>query len=398
MNDVTTFTEEIRDFLNDKLTPELRHYGEAYPGFVSPRPVAEEWTGILNEHGWSVPGWPKQHGGAGWSAEQIMIFRREQKLAHAPRLMFTGENMVGPVVIEYGTVEQKESYLPGIRTGKQWWAQGYSEPNAGSDLSALSTRAEKDGDHYIINGTKIWTSHAHVSDKIFCLVRTNTEGKPQAGMSFLLFDLNLPGIEICPIISFGGEHEFNQIFFENVRVPISSLLGKENDGWTVSKYLLTSERSYSYASFTHSYLRRIRHLSNETNFSGEPPLICDDEYKNKLVKAEIDLMCLDAMEQKAIQLMKTSMVAASGITSANKVHGTHLQQRVTELAVELLAYYAIPRQPKLENQDSYSELIGESTTHTALAVAEYFADRAMTIAGGTTEIQKNIIAKMVLGL
>ena len=398
MSDLTKFTEEIRDFLSDKLTPELRHFGEVYPGFVSPRPVAEEWTHILDDKGWSVPGWPVEHGGTGWDAEKIMVFKRELMLAHAPRLMNSGENMVGPVVIEFGTEEQKASYLPPIRTGEQWWAQGYSEPNAGSDLSSLQTSAVRDGDDYILNGTKIWTSHAHVSDKIFCLMRTSNKGKPQAGISFLLFDLDLPGIEIRPIHSFGGEHEFNQVFFSDVRVPTSALLGKENEGWNVSKFLLTSERIYSYATITHDYLNRIRSFARIAHGSGNEPLLEDPTFKAKLAKAEIDLICLDAMEEKALKLMKTDMAGASALASANKIQGTHLQQQVTELGIELLEHYGMPKQPRLGEPDSLDQLIGHPAAHTALAVSDYFADRAMTIASGTTEVQKNILATRVLGL
>lgn len=398
MTEIEEFTIEVRDFLDEKLTPELRHFGEAYPGFVSPRPVAEEWTRILDAQGWSVPAWPVEHGGTGWSAEQILAFKRELKFAHAPRLMNSGENMIGPVLIAFGTDEQKARYLPGIRSGAQWWAQGYSEPNAGSDLASLQTRAVRDGDDYILNGTKIWTSYAHKCDKIFCLVRTGTDGKPQAGITFLVFDLDLPGIEIRPIYTFGGEHEFNQVFFTDARVPGSALVGKENEGWTVAKYLLTSERAYSFATVAHDYLERIRSFARQPLGRGNPPLIIDPAFQKKIAQVELDLSCLEAMEAKALQLMRTNMAGASGLTSANKIHGTKLQQKVTELGTEVLEYYALPRQPRLEGPGLLDELIGEPTPHTALGVSDYFADRAKTIAGGSTEIQKNIIAKTVLRL
>ena len=269
MGDLNEFTEEIRDFLNRKLTPELRHFGEAFPGYDCPRPVAEEWTRILDDQGWSVPAWPVEHGGTGWNTEQLLIFRREMTLAHAPKLAVQGVAMVGPVVIEFGTEEQKEAILPRIRRGEDWWAQGYSEPGAGSDLASLKCRAVGDGEDYIINGTKIWTTYAHECNKIFCLVRTSDEGKPQAGISFLLFDLDLPGIEVRPILTFGGEHDFNQVFFTDVRVPKTALLGKENEGWTVAKFLLVGERAYSYAVTVHDYLRRIRSFASQQVSSGE---------------------------------------------------------------------------------------------------------------------------------
>lgn len=398
MTDLVEFRAEVRAFLDEKLTPELRHYGEKYPGFFSPRHVAEEWQGILDEKGWAVPSWPVEYGGTDWDAEKLILFRRELTLGHAPRPLNSGENMIGPVLIEFGTDEQKADYLPLIRTGKQRWAQGYSEPGAGSDLAALQTKAVPDGDDYIINGTKIWTSDAHTCDKIFCLVRTSNEGKPQAGISFMMFDLDLPGIEIRPIVTFGGLHEFNQLFFTDVRVPKSALLGKENEGWGVSKFLLTSERAYSYATTTHDYLTRVRRFARQSRPGGDAPLVTDPTFKKKMAHAEMELECLDAMEEKTLQLMKTNMAAASALASANKIQGTHLQQEVTELCVEMLEHYALARQPVLDGPGKMDTLIGEPSTLVALAMTHYFADRAMTIAGGTTEIQKNIIAARRLGL
>ena len=203
--DLNAFTEEVRDFLNDKLTPELRHFGDTFASYDLPISVAKEWTRILDEKVWSVPEWPVEHGGTGWTIEQIVTFKRELTLARAPRLQIQGVSYVGPVVIEFGTEEQKTQILPRIRRGDDWWAQGYSEPGARSDLAALKCRAERDGDDYIINGTKIWTTYAHKANKIFCLVRTRDESKPQAGITFLMFDLDLPGIEVRPILTFGGE-------------------------------------------------------------------------------------------------------------------------------------------------------------------------------------------------
>lgn len=397
MSDLDEFTEEIRDFLKRKLTPELRHFGEAFPGFDCPRPVAEEWTRILDDQGWSVPAWPVEHGGTGWSTEQLLIFRREMTLAHAPKLAVQGVVMVGPVVIEFGTDEQKEAILPRIRSGEDWWAQGYSEPGAGSDLASLKCRAVRDGDGYVINGTKIWTTYAHQCNKIFCLVRTSDEGKPQAGISFLLFDLDLPGIEVRPILTFGGEHEFNQVFFTDVRVPRSALLGEENEGWTVAKHLLVGERAYSYAIYVHDYLERIRSVASPSA-SGSEPQIQDPALWAKLASIEIELASLDAMEQKTLGLIKQDQGAASALASVSKLHGSAMRQRATELAVEVMGYYALPQQPRLTEHGSLHELIGEPTAHTAVAVSQYFADRAVTIASGSTEVQKNIIATRVLGL
>lgn len=389
MSNLDKFTEEVRDFLERKLTPELRHFGEAFVGFDSPRSVAEEWIGILDEQGWSVPAWPVEHGGTGWNIEQLMIFKREMTLAHAPRTAVQGQIMVGPVIIEFGTDEQKDKYLPRIRSGKDWWAQGYSEPGAGSDLASLKCRAVRDGEDYIINGTKIWTTYAHECNKIFCLVKTRDEGKPQAGISFLVFDLDLPGIEVRPILTFAGEHEFNQVFFTDVRVPKSALVGSENEGWNVAKFLLVGERSFSYAVTVHDYLRRIRSVAN----------LRDDPTLNaKLASIETELASLDAMEQKTLKLIVKDQAAAAAVASVSKIHGSTLQQRVTELAVEVMGPYAAPQQPRLMEYGRLSELIGEPTTNTAVSVAQYFNDRAMTIASGSTEVQKNIIATRMLGL
>ena len=397
MSDLHEFTEEVREFLKRKLTPELRHFGEVFPGYDCPRPVAEEWTRILDDQGWSVPGWPVEHGGTGWSIEQLMIFKRELTLAHAPRMAVQGVDMVGPVVIEFGTDEQKAALLPRIRRGEDWWAQGYSEPGAGSDLASLKCRAVRDGEDYIINGTKIWTTYAHECNKIFCLVRTSSEGKPQAGISFLLFDLDLPGIEVRPILTFGGEHDFNQVFFTDVRVPRSALLGKENEGWTVAKFLLIGERAYSYAVYVHNYLERIRDFVSQ-HASGPQSPILDPALQAKLASVEIELASLDAMERKTLELMKRDKGAAAALASVSKIHGSVLRQRASELAVEVMGCYALPQQPRLMEHGSWHQLIGEPTANTAIGVSQYLADRAMTIASGTTEVQKNIIATRVLGL
>ena len=392
------FIEEVRDFLNDKLTPELRHFGDAYASYSLPRSVAEEWTGILDEKGWSVPDWPVEYGGTGWSVEQVVTFKRELTLARAPRLMVQGVDYVGPVVIEFGTEDQKSRILPPIRRGEDWWAQGYSEPNAGSDLAALKCRAERDGDDYIINGTKIWTTYAHECNKIFCLVRTSDEGKPQAGITFLMFDLDVPGIEVRPIRTFGGDHEFNQVFFSDVRVPKTALLGEENDGWRVAKYLLVGERAHSYAAASHVLLDRIRNFASQPLDPGGAPLMGDRTFRTKLAGLEIELANLDASEQKVFGLLRQDMAAAAALSSVTKIQGTELQQRMTELAVESLGPYAVPQQPMLMQHGSLNDLIGEPTAHTATAVRQYFFDRAITIQGGTTEVQKNVIATRVLGL
>lgn len=392
------FTEEVRDFLSDKLTPELRHFGDAYASYSLPRSVAEEWTGILDEKGWSVPEWPVEYGGTGWSVEQVVTFKRELTLARAPRLMVQGVDYVGPVVIEFGSEGQKAQILPRIRRGQDWWAQGYSEPGAGSDLAALKCRAERDGDGYIINGTKIWTTYAHQCNKIFCLVRTSDGDKPQAGITFLMFDLDLPGIEVRPILTFGGDHEFNQVFFSDVRVPKTALLGEENNGWTVAKHLLVGERAHSYAAAVHVCLERTKSFASQAHTPSSTPLLEHPEFKEKFAKIEVELASLDASEQKVFELLKQDLASAAALSSVTKILGSELQQRMTELAVETLGSYAAPEQPMLLGPGLLGNLIGEPTAHTGVAVSQFFFDRAITIASGTTEVQKNVIATRVLGL
>ena len=274
---------------------------------------------------------------------------------------------------------------------------GFSEPGAGSDLASLKTRAVSDGDDYILNGSKIWTTNAHVCNRIFCLARTSDEGKKQGGISFVVFDLDLPGIEIRPIHTFAGEHEFNQVFFTDVRVPKSALVGKENDGWNLSKFLLVGERAFSYAVYAHDYLNRIRSYAGQCA-TPDGLLIDDQSFRTNLAGFEIELASLDAMEAKTLEMMKTGRGEGSALASVSKIHGTALQQRLTVLGAEVMGYHAIPHQPEIPEPGLMNELIGDPSAHTAVAMAQYFGDRCLTIAGGTTEVQKNVIATRVLGL
>jgi acyl-CoA dehydrogenase len=343
--DLQQFADEVRTFLATELTPELKRAGELCSGIYADQPVALEWHRILDKQGWSVPSWPVEYGGTGWSLEQHTTFQQELVLASAPVISPNSTRMVGPVVIAFGTDAQKERYLPRIRSGEDWWAQGYSEPGSGSDLASLQCRAERDGDHYVINGTKIWTTHAQWSNKIFCLVRTDRSGKPQQGISFLLFDIDLPGIQIQPLISISGDHEFNQVFFDNVRVPVSSLLGEENDGWTVAKYLLQHERGGSYAPTLQIRLDLLKAFAaNEAGGTGTS-LLADTMFSRKITEAEIELSVLESFERKVFSAAGKDQPVGT-ISSAIKVRGTELRQRVTELAVEAVGYYGLPYQPE----------------------------------------------------
>ncbi|MGV8997945.1 MAG: acyl-CoA dehydrogenase family protein [Parvibaculaceae bacterium] len=389
------FTDEVRNFLDEKLTPELRRAGELCAGIYADQPVALEWHRILNEQGWAVPGWPVEFGGTGWTLEQRAVFQHELTLASAPIVSPNSTRMVGPVVIAFGTEEQKAQYLPRIRSGDDWWAQGYSEPEAGSDLASLQCRADRAGDDYVINGSKIWTTHAQWSNKMFCLVRTRRDGKPQQGISFLLFDINLPGITIKPLISMSGDHEFNEVFFDNARVPASGLLGVENDGWTVAKYLLQHERGGAYAPSLKVRLRKLVAFASASGEGAGTPFTNDTDFTRKLAMAEIELDVLASFEQSLFSAVKSGEPIGE-MSSAIKVRGTEMRQRLTELVLEAVAYYGFPYQPDVRSIEARAEPIGSAMAATALP--QYLNDRAASIYAGSNEIQRNIMAKVVLGL
>lgn len=396
MTDYAIFTEEVRDFISDHLTAELKRAGTLCAGIYADAPIAKQWHQILDrERGWAVPAWPEEWGGTGWSLEQQAIFKRELTLACAPVISPNSTGMVGPAIIAFGTDEQKNTYLPRIRSGDDWWTQGYSEPGSGSDLASLQCKAERDGDHYIINGTKIWTTHAQWSNKIFCLVRTDNSGKQQQGITFLLFDTDLPGVDIRPLISISGDHEFNQVFFENVRVPVSAVLGRENDGWTVAKYLLQHERGTGYATDLQVRLERVRDFAaNEANGTGVH-LADEPDFARKMADAEIQLMAMRSFEDKLFSAV-SSGEPVGAMSSAIKVRGTELRQRVTELAIEAVGFYGLPYQPEVRRHETNVQPLGSDMAATAMP--QYLNDRAASIYAGSNEIQRNIMAKGVLGL
>jgi alkylation response protein AidB-like acyl-CoA dehydrogenase len=382
------FRTEVRAFLAAELTEELREAGRSCSGVYCERPIAQRWLSILNDRGWAVPSWPAEWGGTGWTAEQQYIFDQELTLADAPPVTPNATGMVGPVIIAFGTDEQKARYLPRIRSGEDWWAQGYSEPGAGSDLASLQCRAVRDGNEYIINGTKIWTTHAHWSNRIFCLVRTSTTGKPQAGISFLLFDMATPGISVRPIISMSGDHELNQVFFDDVRVPVTSLLGKENDGWTVAKYLLAHERSHQYSPLLRGRLSRLKRFAHDQGLLEQP------HFRRKLAEVEVELHALEATERR-MQAASSAGNASDLVRAAqNKVLGSELRQRLTEIAVEALGNNAVPWQPMAGTAFPNNEPVGSAFAATSMG--QYLNDRAASIYAGSNEVQRNIIASQLL--
>lgn len=394
-NNLQSFTEEVRDFLDRQLTPELKRAGKLCAGIYADRPVAQEWLGILNEQGWAVPAWPVEYGGTDWSLAQHHIFHKELLLASAPTVTPNATRMVGPVVIAFGTDTQKAEILPRIRTGEDWWAQGYSEPGSGSDLASLQCQAVRHGDHFVVNGTKIWTTHAQWSNKIFCLVRTDNSGKPQQGITFLLFDLDLPGITIQPIISISGDHELNQIFFDDVRVPVSGLLGEENDGWTVAKYLLQFERGNAHSPGLQVRLAEVKNLAKAESGGSDGALANEAAFAKKLAQTDMDLRALEALEAKVFGAAGRGEPTGA-MSSILKVRGTELRQQITELGIEAASFYSGVYQPEARDPATNVHSVGPDDALTAMP--QYLNDRAASIYAGSNEIQRNIMAKAILGL
>ncbi|OYU92578.1 MAG: acyl-CoA dehydrogenase [Burkholderiales bacterium PBB5] len=385
------FRDEVRGFLASALTPELRAAGRRTTGIFSDYPEGIAWWRILARQGWSVPHWPVAWGGTGWRPRQHDLFASELAAAGAPQLAPQGARMVAPVVLAFGTPAQQARWLPGIRDGVDYWCQGYSEPGAGSDLAALQCRAVRDGAHYVVNGTKIWTTHAQWANKIFCLVRTNPQAKAQQGISFLLFDMALPGITVRPIISLSGDHELNQVFFDDVRVPVDGLLGEENGGWTIAKYLLQHERGGSWAPLLRARLARLHQALGQA-FVARPA--DDDERRDlalQLAEAECRIDALNALEQQvlAARIRGEALPIAPSI---GKLLGTELKQRLTEIGVAIAGGQSAAALPP-ELADDHALALPE---HALFAMRAYLNDRAASIYAGTNEVQRNLIARALL--
>jgi acyl-CoA dehydrogenase len=382
------FRDEVRAFLDAELTEDLRLAGRLCAGVYCDRPPAQKWLSTLNRRGWAVPNWPVEYGGCDWSVVQRYIFASELVAADAPPVTPNATGMLGPVLIAFGTPEQKATYLPRIPTGEDWWAQGYSEPGSGSDLASLQCRAVRDGDHYVITGSKIWTTHAQWSNRIFCLVRTNTEGKPQAGISFLVFDMDLPGITVRPIITLAGDHEVNEVFFDQVRVPVSALVGKENEGWGVAKFLLSHERGGQYAPRLRRRWSRLRTMADDRglNRPGDP-------IRTRLAGLAASIDALEATEHSIVS--KLSRGENPGAASSMlKLQGTELLQLVDEAALEVVGAYAAPDQAGALH--ALDLMFGVGPTDAMAATALYLNNRAATIYAGSSEVQRNIISGLIL--
>jgi alkylation response protein AidB-like acyl-CoA dehydrogenase len=390
------FRGQVRRFLDESLTDELKEATRLTSGVFAEFEIGQRWHKALYEQGWIAPSWPVEYGGTGWSPMQRFIFDRECAAAGTPRLFAMGLRMVGPVIMRFGRQEQKDFYLPKIRSGEDTWCQGYSEPGSGSDLASLQCRAASDGDDYVINGTKIWTTGAQYASRMFLLVRTRTEGKPQEGISFLLLDMDTPGITVKPIITLAGDHEVNQVFFDDVRVSKANRVGEENQGWTVAKYLLEFERGgTAYGPGLMAAIAKLRRLARLEAADGGGRLIEDDGFRRKIDEAEIQASALDATEQRMMSAM-TQGQNPGAASSMLKTRGSETVQRVSELAVEAIAYYGAPYQPDARVPGANVAPIGPE--HAVPVLPKYLNYRAASIYAGSNEIQRNIMAKLVLGL
>jgi alkylation response protein AidB-like acyl-CoA dehydrogenase len=384
----SAFREEVRDFLEANLPADIRANVEAGKHLGKEDHV--RWQRILYRKDWMAPGWPVEHGGTGWTPLQRAIFETELGAVPAPPIIAFGVTMVGPVIVAFGNSEQKKTYLPRILASEDWWCQGYSEPEAGSDLAALKTRAASDGDHYVVNGSKTWTTYAQYADMMFCLVRTGSEGKKQEGISFLLLDMHSPGVTVTPIVTMDGGAEVNTVFLDNVRVPKSNLIGQEGKGWTYAKYLLGHERTnIARVGLSTRLLAKLKKIANEEQANGRP-LSEDPVFKAKIAAVEIDLLALEA----TVFRMSTGKPPGPE-SSILKIKGSLVQQALTELLTEAVGVYAMPYQPEWFEPGWNGEPIGPE--YAPSLASTYFNWRKVSIYGGSNEIQRNIIAKHVLG-
>lgn len=384
------FRDEVKAFLDEKLPKEIsdkvRGRGELT------KQDMERWHAILNEKGWLAPNWPEEYGGCAWNAVQKHIFDVECSFAYAPRVIPFGLSMLAPVLMKFGSKAQKDHYLPRILNGDDWWCQGYSEPGAGSDLASLKTRAVRDGDHYIVNGQKTWTTLGQHADWIFCLVRTDPDVKQQEGISFLLIDMKTPGIEVRPIILLDGTHEVNEVWFTDVKVPVENLVGEENKGWTYAKYLLTHERTgIAGVGSSQAGLDAVRRMARAEIHNGRP-LIENPHFAARMAQVEIDLMAMSTTNLRIIS--KAAVGQAPGVeASMIKVKGTIIRQEINDLARRAAGPYAMPFPSEAVEGDNAP--IGPD--YAGPVAAQYFNNRKLSIFGGSNEIQRGIIAKVTMG-
>jgi alkylation response protein AidB-like acyl-CoA dehydrogenase len=392
--DELQFEIEVQEFLQNDFPAEYREKVDA--GIRLSKDELVLWQKILYKKGWAAPNWPAEYGGTGWTATQQHIFATEMGLIGAPEPVPFGMKMVAPVIMAYGSDEQKQRFLPDILQSNVWWCQGYSEPNSGSDLASLKTSAVRDGDEYVVNGSKTWNTYGQYADWIFCLVRTDTSVKKQEGISFLLIDMKTPGITLKPIVLLDGHAEVNEVFFDDVRVPVSNLIGEENKGWTYAKVLLTHERTnISGVPRGKRRLAALKRLAGNTDDGFGNTMLANAAFRTKLAEVEIELQALEYSELRTLAALSVGK-APGPESSILKIVGTELAQEMDELFVDLAGYNCLPFVPEQFEDGFQGKAIGPGNT--AAAALTYFNNRKLTIFGGSNEIQRNIISKAVLGL
>jgi len=389
------FREEVRAFMRGALPEAIRRK------MVEGRRLVKEdlvtWQRILNKKGWAVPHWPVEWGGTNWTPVQQYLFRDEMQQTPAPEPLAFGTYMVGPVIATFGSDAQKRRFLPRIANLDDWWCQGFSEPGAGSDLASLKTTARRDGDDYIVNGQKTWTTLAQYADWIFCLVRTDPAAKKQEGISFLLIDLKSPGITVRPIQTIDGGHEVNEVFFDDVRVPAQNRVGEENKGWDYAKFLLGNERfGIARVGISKARIRRLKEIAAFER-AGDKALIEDERFAMKIAAVEVQLKALEMTQLRVIAAERDNNGKPDPASSILKIRGSEIQQSISELLMEAVGPYALPDQVPHDESERWNEppigpeWAGPQAPH-------YFNWRKASIYGGSNEIQKNIIAKAILGL
>ena len=390
--DEQVFRDQVRAFLSRSLPEDLRE--RVLSGGRLDRESTLRWHRILHERGWIAPSWPVEFGGTGWSLVQQHIFEEESALAGAPQTMPFGLRMVAPVLMAFGSREQQQYFLPRILSGEHWWCQGYSEPGSGSDLASLRTGAERRADVYVVNGQKTWTTLAQFADWIFCLVRTSTEARAQEGISFLLIDMKSPGVSVRPIVMLDGEHEINEVWLDDVEVPVANRVGEENKGWTYAKYLLGHERTgNANVGGCKRWLRQLKELAAARQSNGRR-LLDDARFRDRIAAVEIELAALEITNLRVISLAQENR-APGPEASMLKVIGSEIQQTLTELMMRVLGTDAVRHQQAI---DPLALQTGIDAVHAAHLTRQYLNFRKATIYAGSNEIQRNIIARMLLGL
>ena len=381
------FREDIRSWVRANLPSELSN--KVFNSLHLTRDDMQSWAKILGKKGWLGHGWAKEFGGPGWTAVQKHLFEEECALAGAPRVVPFGPVMVAPVIMAFGNEKQQKQHLPGIASGDVWWSQGYSEPGSGSDLASLKCKAERVGDKYIVNGQKTWTTLGQYGEWIFCLVRTSNEGKPQTGISFLLIDMKSKGVSVRPIIMLDGGHEVNEVWFDNVEVPAENLIGQENQGWTYAKHLLSHERT-NIADVNRSK-RELERLKRIAKAEG---IYDDARFRDEIAKLEVDVVALEMMVLRVLSAEKSGKNSLD-VAGLLKIRGSEIQQRYSELMMLAAGPYALPLRKEAMEAGWQGDHVGAA--HCAPLASTYFNMRKTTIYGGSSEVQRNIVAQTVLG-